>query len=240
MIAGIGQGYNVATLLQLAGATATLAADGRHYRPRLVHALRSSFDQPPKPLPAELIDPALVQNPAHLKLVQRGLEAVLNSPTGTARAVAQGASYRMAGKTGTAQRVSRNRDSETQRTLREGQRNQALFVGYAPTEAPRIAIAVVVEQGGSGSQAAAPVARRIFDAWLGGAGNGESGTEKREAAEPADSPEPQAASDEDEGRADAEPGTGDREAGDPADPEAPEEPQAATGEGTENRESVAP
>lgn len=240
VIAGIGQGYNVATLLQLAGATATLAADGRHYRPRLVHALRSSFDQPPKPLPAELIDPALVQNPAHLKLVQRGLEAVLNSPTGTARAVAQGASYRMAGKTGTAQRVSRNRDSETQRTLREGQRNQALFVGYAPTEAPRIAIAVVVEQGGSGSQAAAPVARRIFDAWLGGAGNGESGTENREAAEPADSPEPQAASDEDEGRADAEPGTGNREAGDPADPEAPEEPQAATGEGTENRESVAP
>ncbi len=109
-----------------------------------------------------------MRNPANLALVQRGLEAVLNSPTGTARAVSKGASYRMAGKTGTAQRVSRNRDSDAPITLREGQKNQALFVGYAPAEAPRIAIAVVVEQGGSGSQSAAPVARKIFDAWLGG------------------------------------------------------------------------
>jgi penicillin-binding protein 2 len=173
VIAGIGQGYNVATLLQLANATAAIAADGRRYRPRLVHALRPSFDAPPRELPATLLSASMVSNPAHLKLVQRGLEAVLHSPTGTARAVALGASYRMAGKTGTAQRVSRNRDTDVQRTLRAGQKNQALFIGYAPVESPRIAIAVVVEQGGSGSQAAAPVARAIFDAWLGG---GEAGT----------------------------------------------------------------
>ena len=74
----------------------------------------------------------------------------------------------MAGKTGTAQRVSRNRDTDVQAVLREGQKNQALFVAYAPAEAPRIAVAVVVEQGGSGSASAAPVARRIFDAWLTG------------------------------------------------------------------------
>jgi penicillin-binding protein 2 len=173
VIAGIGQGYNVATLLQLANATAAIAADGRRYRPRLVHALRPSFDAPPRELPATLLSASMVSNPAHLKLVQRGLEAVLHGPTGTARAVALGASYRMAGKTGTAQRVSRNRDTDVQRTLRAGQKNQALFIGYAPVESPRIAIAVVVEQGGSGSQAAAPVARAIFDAWLGG---GEAGT----------------------------------------------------------------
>jgi penicillin-binding protein 2 len=178
VIAGIGQGYNVATLLQLANATAAIAADGRRYQPRLVHALRSSFDVPPRLLPGTLVSASMVSNPAHLKLVQRGLEAVLNSPTGTARAVAQGASFRMAGKTGTAQRVSRDRDSEVQRTLRAGQKNQALFIGYAPAENPRIAIAVVVEQGGSGSQAAAPVARAIFEAWLVGAsdsGNREPG-----------------------------------------------------------------
>ncbi len=106
--------------------------------------------------------------------------------------MSKGASYRMAGKTGTAQRVSRNRDSDAPITLREGQKNQALFVGYAPAEAPRIAIAVVVEQGGSGSQSAAPVARKIFDAWLGGAGdsgngengNGESGIGNRAEAAP--------------------------------------------------------
>ncbi len=172
VIAGIGQGYNVATLLQLANATAAIAADGRRYQPRLAHALRPSFDAPPNVLPATLVSPRMVSNPAHLKLVQRGLEAVLHGPTGTARAVAQGATYRMAGKTGTAQRVSRNRDSDVQRTLRAGQKNQALFIGYAPAEKPRIAVAVVVEQGGSGSQAAAPVARAIFDAWLVGGGLG--------------------------------------------------------------------
>lgn len=168
VIAGIGQGYNVATLLQLASAIAAIAADGRHYRPRLVHALRDSFDVPAQALAPVLKDPRLVREPAHLQLVQRGLEAVLHGPTGTARAIAAGAGYRMAGKTGTAQRVSRRRDSDAPQALREGQRNQALFVGYAPADAPRIAIAVVVEQGGSGSQAAAPVARRIFDAWLDG------------------------------------------------------------------------
>jgi penicillin-binding protein 2 len=167
VIAGIGQGYNVATLLQLANAIATIAGKGKRYRPHLVHALRGSFDEPPRPLQPELISDDAVRNPANLALVQRGLEAVLNSPTGTARAVAQGASYRMAGKTGTAQRVSRDRDSDVVRTLREGQKNQALFVAYAPAEAPRIAVAVVVEQGGSGSLAAAPVARKIFDLWLG-------------------------------------------------------------------------
>ncbi len=166
VIAGIGQGFNVATLLQLASAIATLAEGGQRYKPHLVHALRSSFDQPPVPVLPEKIGDNLVRDPANLALVKRGLEAVLNSPSGTARAVAEGASYRMAGKTGTAQRVSRNRDTEVQAVLREGQKNQALFVAYAPTEAPRIAVAVVVEQGGSGSAAAAPVARKIFDAWL--------------------------------------------------------------------------
>ncbi|MCB1611487.1 MAG: penicillin-binding protein 2 [Xanthomonadales bacterium] len=168
VIAGIGQGFNVATLLQLASAIATLADGGQRYKPHLVHALRRSFDQPPVPLVPEKIGDNLVRDPAHLALVKRGLEAVLNSPSGTARAVAEGAPYRMAGKTGTAQRVSRNRDTEVQAVLREGQKNQALFVAYAPAEAPRIAVAVVVEQGGSGSASAAPVARRIFDAWLTG------------------------------------------------------------------------
>lgn len=166
VIAGIGQGYNVATLLQLASATAALAADGQRYQPRLAMALRESFDRPPEPLPSRPLGTPLVANPAHLQLVQRGLEAVLHSPTGTARAAAAGSSYKMAGKTGTAQRVSRSRDERVTRQLRAGQGNQALFVGYAPTDNPQIAVAVVIEQGGSGSQAAAPVARRIFDAWL--------------------------------------------------------------------------
>lgn len=166
VIAGIGQGYNVATLLQLASATAALGQGGQLFRPRLLHARRGSFDEPLRSEPAVPLGEALVADPAHLAAVQRGLEAVMHGPTGTARSVATGSPYRMAGKTGTAQRVSRSRDETRQATLREGQRNQALYVGYAPAEAPTIAVALVIEQGDSGSQAAAPVARRLFDAWL--------------------------------------------------------------------------
>ena len=124
VIAGIGQGYNVATLLQLANATASIAAGGRRYQPRLVHALRASFDEPPRPLPSTLISDDAVRNPANLALIQRGLEAVLNSPTGTARAVAKGASYRMAGKTGTAQRVSRNGTATPRSPCAKGRRTR--------------------------------------------------------------------------------------------------------------------
>lgn len=166
VIAGIGQGYHVATLLQLAHAIAALGHGGQRMRPRLLYARRASFDEPARREPALPLGAPLVANPAHLRAVQRGLEAVMHSPTGTARAVAAGAAYRMAGKTGTAQRVSRSRDERQRTTLREGQRNQALYVGYAPAESPRIAVAVVVEQGDSGAQAAAPVARAVFDAWL--------------------------------------------------------------------------
>ena len=79
-------------------------------------------------------------------------------------------------------------DSEVQRTLGAGQKNQALFVGYAPTESPQIAIALVVEQGGSGSGSAAPVARKIFDAWL-GKGGGDNGIADVELARLAEEPE---------------------------------------------------
>ncbi len=168
VIAGIGQGYNVATLPQLAAATAAIAGNGQRFQPRLVNAERASFDVPIAPKPPLPVGPPLVKNPEHLLAVKQGLEAVMHGPTGTARAAARDVNYRMAGKTGTAQRVSRTRDGAEGTTgpRREGQRNQALFVGYAPAEAPRIVVALVIEQGDSGSLAAAPVARQIFDAWF--------------------------------------------------------------------------
>src|SRR5690606_9308569 len=96
-----------------------------------------------------------------------GMEAVMHGPTGTARAAAAGAPYRIAGKTGTAQRVGRTGDAEVnQAALAANQRNQALCVAFAPADAPSIAVVVVVEAGGSGSRAAAPVARRILAAWV--------------------------------------------------------------------------
>jgi penicillin-binding protein 2 len=184
----------------------------------------------------------MVSNPAHLKLVQRGLEAVLHGPTGTARAVAQGANYRMAGKTGTAQRVSRNRDSEVQRTLGAGQKNQALFIGYAPVESPRIAIAVVVEQGGSGSQAAAPVARAIFDAWLlgGDAGTSEALSETVVLANPDDAREGDGTRDPGPGNQDAQAPPARGEAVVPANPDGASEEDGTRDPGTGSQEAQAP
>ena len=87
---------------------------------------------------------------------------------GTGAAMAQGAPYRMAGKTGTAQKIGRKAGgaSVNPRSLPYHLRHQALFVGYAPADNPTIAVAVVVEHGGYGGTTAAPIARKIFDAWL--------------------------------------------------------------------------
>jgi penicillin-binding protein 2 len=167
VIAGIGQGYWVVTPLQLAQGTAMLAGDGQLRRPHLVRATQAGFGAPrlPEPQPAPL---PVVHDPAHLAAVRDGLVATMHGPTGSGARAAVGAHYLMAGKTGTAQRVSRQGTERLDpNKLPYHLRHQALFVGYAPAEAPTIAVALVVEHGGSGSLAAAPVARRIFDAWIG-------------------------------------------------------------------------
>lgn len=115
----------------------------------------------------------------------------MHGPTGTAARAAAGAHYLMAGKTGTAQRVSRRGDERLDpNKLPYHLRHQALFVGYAPAEAPTIALALVVEHGGSGSAAAAPVARRIFDAWVGPAPAATAAPAPAPASETAPSAEP--------------------------------------------------
>lgn len=165
VIAGIGQGYWVTTPLQLARATAALADGGRLRRPHLVRAIGDGLDAPPQALP-QPAPQLVVADPVALAAVEAGLVATLHGPTGTARLSGEGAAYRIAGKTGTAQRVGRQGDDRIDPArLPLHLRHQALFVGYAPVERPSIALAVVVEHGGSGTVAAA-VARRIFDAWM--------------------------------------------------------------------------
>ncbi len=155
---GIGQGFVLASPLQLAVMTARIAS-GRAVAPRLVRPLDAGEPDPEAPL--------LDIDPAHLRFVREGMYAVTNSARGTARAsrvVADG--IRMAGKTGTSQvrnitaaeraaGVTRNEDLPWDR------RDHALFVSYAPHDAPKIACSVVVEHGGGGSAVAAPIARDI-------------------------------------------------------------------------------
>lgn len=162
--ASIGQGDWKVTPLQLARASAGLA-DGMLRRPHLVSATRTGFDAAwmatPQPAPVP-ISPSR----EHLDVVRQGMMDTMQ-PGGTGWRVAVGAGYLMAGKTGTAQVVSRRGTAAVDpRSLPMNLRHRALFVGFAPAEAPTIAVAIAVEGGGYGGSAAAPIARKVFDAWL--------------------------------------------------------------------------
>ncbi|GAB3389613.1 penicillin-binding protein 2 [Lysobacter fragariae] len=163
--AGIGQGYWVATALQLVRGTAAIANGGNLRRLHIVADRRDGYDQPwravPQPAPTRITD-----NASNLRAVQEGMIATIHGG-GTGAAMARGAPYMMAGKTGTAQKISRKGSvSFDPHSLPYNLRHQALFVGYAPADNPTIAIAVSVEHGGFGGTAAAPIARKVFDAWL--------------------------------------------------------------------------
>ena len=161
---GIGQGYNTFTMLQLASATATLANNGVQFKPHvaksthhsLAHNKAQVFSQKPV---------SLGYQQEHLDVVHQGLVGVVS--TGTSARVFEGAAYTSAGKTGTAQAVTiGQKDKYDASKLSEYQRDHALYMAYAPAEAPQIALALVVENAGFGAASAAPIARRVFDFWL--------------------------------------------------------------------------
>lgn len=160
---GIGQGYNAYTPLQLAHATATLAAGGVMYRPHLVKHVTD-----PQTGERREIEPDPVANlgfkPEHLQVIYKGMREVNISGTG-ARAFA-GAKYTVAGKTGTAQVFSLRGAVYKDLKVSERLRDHALYIAFAPVEAPKIALALIVENGGFGSQSAAPIARQVLDYYL--------------------------------------------------------------------------
>jgi len=158
----IGQGYVTSTPLQLAVMSARLAT-GKAVKPTLVRGVGDRF----VPLAQA---PDIAVNKDFLKVVHDGMNAVVNEAGGTARrAKLENPEILMAGKTGTSQVASLQRDPKTGRILKNEElpwrlRDHALFVAFAPTENPRYAAAVVVEHGQSGSRAAAPIAKKIMDA----------------------------------------------------------------------------
>ncbi len=162
--AGIGQGYNAFTPLQLAHAIATIANNGVAYRPHLLRAIngreedaRALVDERPT---------TLALDPANLAVIRGALSAV--NREGTSKAAFVGATYTSAGKTGTAQVYSLRGEKYSEKKVDERLRDHAWFIAYAPADNPRIAVAVLVENGGFGAAAAAPIARRVFDYWLTG------------------------------------------------------------------------
>jgi len=155
VITGIGQGFVVATPLQLAYATSLLASKGKAAAPYLY-------------APTNPVRRVEHEND-HWEAIFEGMEAVIHGPTGTARAVASTTPLRMAGKTGTAQVFGLPDDADavderSQESLPEHLRNHALFIGFAPTDAPKWAISVVVEHGGGGASVAAPIGAEVMAA----------------------------------------------------------------------------
>ena len=167
VIAGIGQGYTLATPLQLASATATLAMRGIQLRPRTVRAVRAADEEEKTVLEPAIVREIHLKDPTHWQTIIDAMTAVVHSPKGTARRIGLDAPYRIAGKTGTAQVFSLGQDERyVEEDLEERLKDHALFIAFAPVDDPRIAVAVIVENGGSGSGTAAPVARQVMDSYL--------------------------------------------------------------------------
>jgi len=168
VIASIGQGFMLATPLQLASAVATLAMRGDRYRPYLVAAVEDPLSGQRELVEPEWLGNVAIGNEFYWDNVLEAMHDVMQGPRGTARAVGTGAPYEMAGKSGTAQIVSIAQDAEyDEEELDERLRDHALFVSFAPFDDPSIVVAVVVENGSSGSSVAAPIAKAVMDEYLG-------------------------------------------------------------------------
>jgi len=168
VIASIGQGYMLASPLQLASAVATLATRGVRYRPHLVAAWEDPLTGKRTLTQRERTGNVEIQNEFYWDDVIGAMNDVMQGVRGTARAVGVGAPYRMAGKSGTAQVFSIGQDEEyNEDEIAERLRDHALFIAFAPLDDPQIAVAVIVENGSSGSRVAAPIARAIMDQYLG-------------------------------------------------------------------------
>lgn len=163
---GIGQGYNNFTMLQLASATATLVSGGQRYKPRLVREIEDVVTRDKRRIASDALDP-LPLKPEHVEIINRALHGVTQE--GTSVRSFLGAPYKTGGKTGTAQAVGvKANEKYNAAKLEEHQRDHALYMAFGPIEAPTIALAIIVENAGFGSDSAAPITRRVFDYVLAG------------------------------------------------------------------------
>jgi len=165
VIIGIGQGYTLATPLQLAQATAILANNGVAMKPHLVTKIQNGLTGKQVFIP-NIVQDRITLNPDNVEIVKRGMVDV-TLPGGTAASVGANAGYSIAAKTGTAQVIGiKQNEKYNEHTINERHRDHALFIAFAPAEDPTIALAVIVENGGHGGSAAGPIARKVMDYYL--------------------------------------------------------------------------
>lgn len=167
VITGIGQGYMLVTPLQLAAATATLANRGAKITPKFLSAVEHPQSQIRESIEPKLVGIEKLRQDQFYEQVIDSMRDVVHGKRGTARRLSEGIQYEMAGKTGTAQvkSIAQNQTYDEENTAKI-HKDHSLFVGFAPVENPRIAIAVVVEHAGSGSRTAAPIAGKLIDYYL--------------------------------------------------------------------------
>jgi penicillin-binding protein 2 len=168
LITGIGQGFMLATPLQLANATAVLGSRGRRVRPRVLGNVVDPASGDQRALPSVALTPVIGRVAGAWDRIIDAMVKVVHGRFGTARRIGVDAPAKIAGKTGTAQVFSRKEGTDLPKEQQEELlKDHALFVAFAPVRNPQIAVALVVEHGGSGSSAAAPIARKVLDAYLG-------------------------------------------------------------------------
>lgn len=167
LITGIGQGFNVTSPLQLAYATAILANHGLKIRPHLAYAVQDSENDELKYFEPEVVGTVPIVKQSNWDYVIQSMKRVVHSNRGTARRIGKTAKYKIAGKTGTAQVYGIKQDEKYDKeNLEDHLRDHALFIAFAPVDNPKIAVAVIVENGESGGGVAAPIARKVMDAYL--------------------------------------------------------------------------
>ncbi len=167
LITGIGQGFLLATPLQLSAHVATLSSGGKRLSPQVVAAIEDPATGH-RALPTRKpLEDVPVKSPDHWQRITEAMADVVHGVHGTARGISRSVTYRMAGKTGTAQVFGLAQDEEyDEEKVAKKLRDHAVFVSFAPVDDPRIAIAVLVENGGGGSAVAAPIARKVMDRFL--------------------------------------------------------------------------
>jgi len=164
---GVGQGYFLVTPLQLAHYVSILANRGTSYRPRLVSGVRDPSTGEIKRFPAVKNEEIKTASAEEWQIVTEGMAGTLRYGT-AAQFAGKNMTYTIAGKTGTAQvfTVARNQSLDNQKTVSDRLRDHSWFIAFAPAEHPRIAVAVIVENGGFGASVASPIARKVMDTYL--------------------------------------------------------------------------
>ena len=162
VVFGIGQGLNHYTPIQMAFATTIIANEGKVIKP---HFFRSASDKNNVVVESYVVESSMLPiSNSDFKFIKSAMQNVINK--GTAAGISGGLQYTMAGKTGTAQVVAMNKDNRSSKFQGKQYKDHAWFIGFAPVDNPKIAIAVIVENAGWGASNAAPIARKVFDYYL--------------------------------------------------------------------------